>query len=121
MRELYHEINQNFNKRIFALLLEGQSFKPSTGRGQSLGEFQIIKFKKKTVDPVNSKKFRRSIVYLNHHSDGFVVHLKWIKTKANFFNRILWNFSLVRSNKRLNDVSIKNYIFKNGVSNFIER
>lgn len=116
-RELYGKITQRFTDLVWERILEGDIFKPP-GR---MGEFQLVKIKaKKLYNLTLSKKLGKKIYYDNFHSDGCFVKLRWNKKQANFKNRFYWQFKLVRSRTRLGENSIKNYIYKNGVSNYPE-
>lgn len=118
-KQVYKNINDCFNKSLFeALLITGDEF----NLPERLGTLRFIKFKPKnpSIDFAASKKHGMRIVHDNYHSDGYAVKLRWDKSKANFKNKRIWDLHLVRHHLRLNELSVKNYIMKHGVSQFLE-
>lgn len=118
-KKQYKEINDAFNKALFEMLLvTGEEF----NLPERLGSFQFVKFKPKnpSIDFAETKRLGQKVVHDNLHSDGYAVKLKWDKSGANFKNKKVWDFKLVRHHIRLNIFSLKNFIMTNGVSRFVE-
>lgn len=70
-----------------------------------MGSIRVIKRKVKpdhgiAVDWVNSVKYKKKIVHLNEHSNGYKYLFKWFKNVAIFTNQGHYRLVFTRANKR---------------------
>jgi len=80
----FSEIIKVSNKKIFdAIVEDSDGFKLP----ENLGYLCVIKYKtkKKAINWADTKKYSKTIYYLNLHSFGYRYHIKWFKTGISRF------------------------------------
>jgi hypothetical protein len=116
----FGNIIKQSNKKIFeAVVQDADGFKLP----ENLGYLCVIKYKtkKKAINWADSKKYGKTIYYLNLHSFGFRYHIKWFKTGISrfAFNEVYKFAPLrnlrqevskqVRSEKEYNEWTLKDF------------
>ena len=96
------EICNEFYKGMMDLVLTKNSIYKLPHR---MGSLRVIKRIVKAdhgiaVDWVNSVKYKKKIVHLNEHSNGYKYLFKWYKNVAIFVNQGHYRLVLTRANKR---------------------
>jgi hypothetical protein len=80
----FTKIVKETNKKIHNLVIEDENgFKLP----ENLGYLCVIKYKtkKKAINWADTKKYGKTIYYLNLHSFGYRCHIKWFKTGISRF------------------------------------
>lgn len=93
-------IIKDSNKKIYQAVIEDENgFKLP----ENLGYLVVIKYKtkRKAINWIDTKKYGKTIYYLNLHSFGYRYHIKWFKTGISrfAFNEV-YKFAPLREMRR---------------------